>query len=260
MLYVYGITRSGRGQPDAAGLGRPPRPVRLIESGPVAAAVSELPEDYLVEEADARAHLHVLIGLLADGPVLPVRLGTLAPDADIVRSEVLDSAAPELVARLDAVDGLVELHVDADDDETQSIAEIAQSTGLAAQPGADLAARIEFGEEIAARLVDYRRQLADEIVSELRPLAVRDTPRSTVVTAEDPPVRWAFLVGQDDLPRFDAAIVQVRTRYPELAIRYAGPLPPSHFIDDQQEPLSTDIATDTFQATGAWGWDTGPTH
>lgn len=260
MLYVYGVTRSGRGQPEAAGLGQPPEPVRLIESGPVAAAVSELPDDYLVQDADARAHLQVLIGLLADGPVLPVRMGTVAPDADVVRGEVLDSVAGELVDRLDALDGLVELHVDADDDEAQSIADIARSTDLRLQPGADLASRIEFGEEVAARLVEYRRQTADSILAELQPLAVRDAPRSTAVTAEDPVLRWAFLVAEEDLPRFDAAVVSVRTRHPELAIRYAGPLPPSHFLDEQPDPSSAHTEADTFQANSAWGWEAGPTN
>src|SRR5262245_25592963 len=103
MLYVYGVTRSGRQHPAAAGLGSPPEQVRLIESGSVAAAVSELPDDYVLQDEDARAHLQVLIGLLADGPVLPVRMGTLAPGEEAVRSEVLDAAQTELSGRLDSI-------------------------------------------------------------------------------------------------------------------------------------------------------------
>src|SRR4051812_10108200 len=122
MLYIYGVTRAGRKRPSITGLGEPPSPVRLIDSGPISAAVSEIPDDFVVGDEDARAHLQVLIGLLGDGPVLPVRLGTVAPDDDAVRKDVLDAARPHLTRGLDGVDGFVELHVDADDDETETIA------------------------------------------------------------------------------------------------------------------------------------------
>jgi hypothetical protein len=255
MLYVYGVTRSGREQPAAAGLGSPPEQVRLLESGPIAAAVSELPDDYVLQDEDARAHLQVLIGLLADGPVLPIRMGTVAPGEAAVRNEVLDAAQAELAGRLDSIDGLVELHVDADDEERASIAAVAELAGPRPGPGSDLASRIQFGEEIAGLLVDYRRRLAEEIVDELRPLARRDTPRSALNSAEDPMLRWAFLVAQDDLPRFDAAVAAIRTEHPELAIRYAGPLPPSHFVDGRPSTEEQETTTDRFQSQGAWGWD-----
>lgn len=255
MLYVYGVTRSGREQPSAAGLGTPPERVRLVESGPLAAAVSELPDDYVLRDEDARAHLQVLIGLLADGPVLPIRMGTVAPGEDVVRHEVLDAVQDELTGRLDSIEGLVELHLDADDDEQASVAAVAEQAGPRPGPGSDLAARIQFGEEIAALLVDYRRQLASEIVEELRPLARRDAPRAVVKSAEDPTLRWAFLVDQADLPKFDAAVAAIRTEHPELVIRYAGPLPPSHFVDAQPSAEIHDTTTDRFQSQGAWGWD-----
>src|SRR4051794_26892025 len=104
MLYLYGVTRSDREAPAVAGLGAPPGPVRLVDSGPVAVAVSEMPDDYLVQDEDARTHLAVLIELLSGGPVLPIRLGTVAPTADAVRRDVLDAAQPELVRGLDELD------------------------------------------------------------------------------------------------------------------------------------------------------------
>jgi hypothetical protein len=254
MLYIYGVTRAGREQPSDTGLGEPPAPVRLVESGPVAAVVSELPDDFVVQDDDARAHLQVLIGLLDGGPILPVRMGTVAPGEDAVRAEVLDTARAELVSRLDSVDGLVELHVDADDDEAASIAAVARTARLQLSTGGDLSARIQLGEEVAQLLVEHRQQLAEQIVAELRPLAVQDTPRSTLRSAEDPMLRWAFLVPRDDLARFDGAIVEVRQQNPELAIRYAGPLPPSHFVDWQPAAAETE-PSDSFHASGAWGFE-----
>jgi hypothetical protein len=183
-------------------------------------------------------------------------MGTLALGDEAVRGEVLDAAQPELTSRLDSIDGLVELHLDADDDEPASIAAVAQLAGARPEPGAGVASRIQFGEEIASLLVDYRQRLAAEIVGELQPLAQRDTPRSTIHTAEDPMLRWAFLVDRQDLPRFDAAVAELRSRHPELAIRYAGPLPPSHFVDGQPSAQQQDPPADSFQSQGAWGWGT----
>src|SRR3954447_10501315 len=106
MLYLYGVTRADREQPKLEGLGSPPAGGRPVEAGPGGGAatgrargaggggppVTELPDDYVVEEEDARAHLQVLIGLLEAGPVLPLRMGTVAPGEEAVRSEVLDVA------------------------------------------------------------------------------------------------------------------------------------------------------------------------
>jgi gas vesicle protein GvpL/GvpF len=255
MLYLYGVTLAGREQPGMGGLGAPPERVRLVESGPVAAAVSELPDDYVVQDEDARAHLQVLIGLLDSGPVLPVRMGTVARSPDDIRSDVLDSARDDLVRRLNDLDGLVELHVDVDDDEGRSIAELTRSGRLTAHPGADLASRIEFGQRVAELLIEHRRQVAEEIVDALRPLASRDAPRSTIRSAEDPLLRWAFLVPLDEIGKFDHAVAGIRNAHPELNLSYTGPLPPSHFVDWAPGAESPSTPTDSFQAQGAWGWE-----
>src|SRR5262249_41448741 len=126
MRYVYGVVRSAhRARGELYGVGRPPAAVRLVSAGPLIAAVSDVEDGFVVEEADARAHVHVLIALLGGGPVIPLRLGTVAPDDDAVRAEVLDAARDELARALDALDGLVELHVDADDNEAEAIAAVA---------------------------------------------------------------------------------------------------------------------------------------
>src|SRR5256885_1493011 len=107
MRYVYGVVRAGHPPISSKGVGKPPVDTRLVRSGPLAAAVSDVDDDFLVEENDARAHVHVLIDLLAGGPVIPIRLGTVAPDDDAVRAEVLDAARQDLVDCLEALDGKV---------------------------------------------------------------------------------------------------------------------------------------------------------
>jgi hypothetical protein len=252
MLYVYGVVRAGHPPPARDGVGSPACPVQMIESGPLAAAVSELPDGFDLGEQDAHAHLAVLIALLATGTVIPLRMGTAAPDEDAVRSAVLDSAQDAMVRRLQGLDGLVEVHVDADDDEAESIAAVARAAGLEPAGGLDFATKLELGHEVAGRLLEHRRRLAAEIVAELQPMAVADVARRLSQGPEDPVLRWAFLVKRDDLEAFDEAVVAVRSRHPSMSIRYVGPLPPSHFVDRQQpEPNSEQ---DSFSASGSWAW------
>ena len=253
MLYVYGVVRAGQPSPDVTGVGSPAGDVRLVESGPLAAAVSELPDDIALQDEDARAHLRVLIRLLDDGPVIPLRMGTVAPDDDVVRAEVLDAVRDEMAARLAALDGLVELHVDADDDETEAIAEVARGAGLDGRAATDFGSRLELGEEIAELLIERRRRLAEQIMARLRPHAVQDTPRAVLQGPEDSVLRWAFLVKRDDLEAFDDAVVDVRSAYPSITVRYVGPLPASHFVDWQRTTQSEPV-TDNFSAQGSWGW------
>jgi hypothetical protein len=253
MLYVYGIVRAGHPQPNKDGVGSPPGIVRLVESGPLAAAVTELPDSFDVREEDARAHLHVLIDLLKHGAVLPLRMGTVAPNAEAVRAEVLDVAPDDLVRRLDALAGLVEVHVDADDDETEALAAVARRLGPRSTTAGDINSMLDLGEQVAVLLIERRQRLAEEMLAELRPCAVHDVPRALLQGPEDPVLRWAFLVRRDGLARFDQAVVAVRSRHPSIAVRYVGPLPASHFLDWQQDRELV-RETSNFSQQGGWGW------
>ncbi|HZC72671.1 MAG TPA: GvpL/GvpF family gas vesicle protein [Jatrophihabitans sp.] len=252
MYYVYGVVREGHPPPKRKGVGAPPADVTLVESASLAAAVTELPDDYVAGEEDARAHLNVLIALLKDGTVIPLRMGTVEPDEEAVRTDVLDSAQAEMGRRLDALDGLVELHVDADDDESESIAAVAGAAGVRIPAHADLDTKLEIGQQVASLLVEHRRRLAEEILAELRPFAAGDTPRSVGAGPEDPVLRWAFLVKRDDLESFDDAVIAVRSHHPSVAIRYVGPLPPAHFVDWDRVPA--EAKPDSFSAQGRWSW------
>lgn len=257
MLYVYGVTRAGHQPPaELTGVGRPPGDVTLVTSGPIAAAVSDVGDDYQVDEEDARAHVHVLVGLVPGGTVIPLRLGTVAPSEDAVRTEVLDAAQADLVGALESLDGLVELHVDADDNEAEAIAAVAGAAPLRPGETVDMASALEVGQRVAGLLIEHRQRLADQIVAQLRPIAVRDTPRSVIKSAEDPVLRWAFLVPADDIALFDEAVTSIRADYPSLVIRYVGPLPPAHFVDWRSAPESEPEPepVDTFQGDGSWGW------
>lgn len=252
MLYVYGVVRQGHPSPTRQGVGRPPADVRLVESNDVAVAVSDAPDDLELIDEDARAHLHVLIDLLADGPVLPLRFGTAVTDEHSLRHEILEGSAAAFRGTLDALDDLVEVHVDVDDDEAETIAAIARSAPELRPSGQDLSAAVEVGQQVASALMLRRQEFAEQILERLRPLAVDDAARGAIRGPEDPVLRWAFLVRRGDLALFDDAVIAVRSEFPSLAFRYVGPLPAADFVD-RLTPLSTDSA-DTFGGSGRWGW------
>lgn len=79
---------------------------------------------------DAVSHLDVLCELVRTGPLLPLRFGTVAPDDDAVRAEVLRAG---LASQLDRLDGLVEVRVQLEFDERPR----ARGTALLAEVGID---------------------------------------------------------------------------------------------------------------------------
>jgi hypothetical protein len=265
-LAVYGIVRADHpmpGQPPP-GVGEPAGELRLVRSGPLAAAVSEVADVESLGEQDAVAHLRILLALLSDGPVASLRLGTVAPDEESVRTEVLDPLADELRPRLDALEGRVELHLTVEEDEDAAVRAVfgAEPSLRANVDPNDIDARVELGQRVAEAVIDRRADLAEELLARLRPLAEDDGPRGHHGGVEDPALRWAFLVEEAAVPDFDQAVADLRADHPDLAVEYVGPLPPASFLtlspageaaggaNDQEAPAG-------FAGSGQWGWDGG---
>jgi hypothetical protein len=251
MLYVYAIVRAEHDLPDIGGIGVPSGQLHLISGRGIAAVVSDADAEHQIDEDDARTHLDVLIALLEGGPVVPVKLGTVLADESDVRSVVLETGAEDLLQRLDALDGMIEVQLDADDDEAEAFAALAESAPDLQSPGGDMATRIEFGKQVAEMLIEHRQRLAQNIVERLAHLAVDHVPRSELSGPEDPLLRWAFLIRQDDLRLFDDAVLELRSEHPSLSFHYVGPLPAAHFV---QRLSLTSSTADTFRGEGAWGW------
>ncbi|OHV34187.1 GvpL/GvpF family gas vesicle protein [Pseudofrankia sp. EUN1h] len=262
-LFLYGVVRDDHplADPPPLGVGDPPGPIRLVRRPPAAAVVSPVADPVRIADEDAERHLDVLVGLLADGPVIPLRLGSVAPDEDAVREEVLGEAAPELRRRLDTLDGLVEVHVDADEEETTAIRAVieADPSLVGARGGfggeTSMQTRMALGERVADGVILRRLHQAETLLEQLRPRSVADAGRGPMGGPEDPVLRWAFLVYRDaephhrDLEHFDQAVERVRGDHPELAIEYVGPLPTFHFLD-----LTEPAEAASEPRHSRWGW------
>lgn len=93
--YVYGLQPADAAAPSGLGVGA--REVTAVSAGPVRALVSQVPaadfgqdaigarvEDLAWLSAQAAAHEDVLVRALGDGPVLPLRFGTIYRSDDAI--------------------------------------------------------------------------------------------------------------------------------------------------------------------------------
>src|SRR5262245_27436261 len=125
-VLVCGIVPAGSEPDTANAVGQ----LRLVRSGALAVAVRDVADDAVLGDKDAEHYFETLVALLAHGPVLPVRFGTVAPDDDAVKTEILDAGRDELVERLELLTGLVEVRIRIEIDANE-----ATRTLAAASPG-----------------------------------------------------------------------------------------------------------------------------
>ncbi|MEU9558759.1 GvpL/GvpF family gas vesicle protein [Streptomyces fumanus] len=235
--YVYGITASTHpALPEGMdGVGTPPRKVRILKEGDLAAVVSDAPEGLRPKRKDLLAHQNVLSEAGAAGCVLPMRFGSVATD-DTSVTEVLAERADHYKERLGALDGRVEYnikanhveeavlhHVMAENQQIRALAEANRKAG-----GGSYEAKIQLGEMVAAAVQAREAEDARALRSVLEPQAeaVSVGPESTGWLAN-----VSFLVGRDAAEEFLAAVERARAELPHLEVRINGPLPPYSFVE-----------------------------
>jgi len=250
VLLVHGILRAEDADLPGVGLPDALRP-RAVTAGPVGALVSPAPDRELTAQ-DAEPHLDLLIAVVAAGlPVLPVAFGTVAPDDDAVREEVLDPEAGLLEQRLAAVADLIELRLDVVFDTDASVAavrdadpDLRRMAERLGGPGVGLSERLALGEATATRVAEHQSALVEEWTAELEELA----ERSAVLHGDEQLRRIAYLVRRDRLDDADAAVSRLQAALGNRArIEYIGPLPVYSFLDDLDVGPSPEPASQ-------WGW------
>ncbi|WP_030346747.1 MULTISPECIES: GvpL/GvpF family gas vesicle protein [unclassified Streptomyces] len=235
--YVYGITaRSHPALPEGmTGVGEPPRAVRVLTAGDLAAVVSDAPEDLRPKRRDLLAHQNVLAEAGAGGCVLPMRFGSVADDDDSV-TQVLTERAEHYLERLRELDGKVEYNVKAthveeavlhrvmaENADVRSLAEANRQAG-----GGSYDDKIRLGEMVAAAVKAKEAEDAQEVQGLLAPAAsaVSVGPESTGWL-----LNVSFLVPRSTAEEFLAIAEQIRKSHAHLDLRVNGPLPPYSFVE-----------------------------
>jgi hypothetical protein len=244
--YVYGITAGSHPSlPEGlTGVGDPPREVRILHEGDLAAVVSDAPEDLRPKRRELLAHQTVLSEAGAEGCVLPMRFGSVAPDDSAVTG-VLAERAEHYRERLRALDDRVEYnikanhveeavlhHVMAENPEIRALAESNRKSG-----GGSYESKIQLGEMVAAAVKDKEAEDATTLERALEPAAdaVSVGPESTGWLAN-----VSFLVKREAAEEFLAAVERARREMPHLEVRVNGPLPPYSFVEPgPAEPAGT---------------------
>ncbi|KQV98064.1 GvpL/GvpF family gas vesicle protein [Streptomyces sp. Root369] len=235
--YVYGITHTS--QPslpdDVDGVGDPPRPVRILRQGELAAIVSDAPEELRPKRRDLLAHQRVLDAAGEGGVVLPIRFASISPDDSTVTT-VLAERADHLLERLRVLDGKTEYNlkashdeeavlrlVVADNDEIRALAKANREAGDGAHQD-----KVRLGEMVAAALQTREAADAELLQQELGTAA-------EAVSVGPPSTGWlanlSFLIDRSSAEQFLSAVDQLRRHHPHLELRVNGPLPPYSFVD-----------------------------
>jgi hypothetical protein len=246
-LHVYAVVTEDQDLPDRAGLRD--EPLEAVRSGGLAAVVSRTEPDIEATEADAVAHLDVITELITAGPVIPMRFGTVAPDADAVRQEVLDESSRSYFEEyLRATRDLVETMVSIRFDENAALrAVMRQDGGHDSWHAESMADKVALGQAIAESLTARVSEWGDELIQSTaagvaQAMQALDTPDHTAV-------RYALLVGRDRLAELDERMRGMRPAAAGGAVpydvEYVGPLPP---VDFPLQPTSDE------HGTSRWGW------
>ena len=231
MLYVYGVV-------DSSSLGGSPltghdaASVFAVPCGDCAAAASNLSRRTVVPgPGSVWLHEQVLETLMRRHAVLPLRFGTLVPDAEMLRNR-LAAMLPALGDDLRRLRGRVEfaLRVTGVDAEYLRAGDAAETSDAARtlSPGTRyLHARAErrrhrIAFEDAARGTEraLRQHLDPTAESAAWGLAAA---RSTTLVA-------SYLVPRKDASAFAAAVADVRAHHPALKISCTGPWAPYSFV------------------------------
>ena len=235
--YVYGIARSSHPSlpEEAKGVGDPPRPVRILKQGRLAALVSDAPEDLRPKRRDLLAHQNVLREAGEEGTVLPLRFGGISPDDETLAS-VLAEREDHYLERLLALDGRAEYNVKANHDEEAVLHRV-----LADDPR--LRATAEAGRTAGGGSHEQKMQLGERIATavQLREAADADLVRARLeeaaeeVSAGPQSTGWltnlSFLVGRERGADFLNAVDELRKQQPHLVLTVTGPLPPYSFVE-----------------------------
>lgn len=240
--YVYGIVAA-----DTTGLphditGLDDANVDLVEHGEVAAVIGPITVDRpLGRRVDLVAHSRVLDAFASVGAVVPVRFGSVLPDATAVATELLEPNHDRFAGLLADLAGTSQFNLRARYNEAAVLAEV-----VAEQPevaslrertrdlpeGAAYGDRVRLGE-LVARAMDAKREADGQILLDVvlpHTLAYHVREGSGI----DHMLDVAVLVGADQRQAFeDAAESAAEAMHERVQLRLLGPLAPYDFVAEE---------------------------
>lgn len=215
ILYVYALTDSPAGLP-ATGLHG--APLRRVESGSLAAVVSEHERPPEPDEDVLWAHEQVVEELMATATILPLRFGSSVEREESLAAMLIERGE-EFLASLERVRGAVEVSVRAELPEP--VAEDAPRRSAA--PGSGTAYLLERAQEERCG-----REAVEMVHRPLAALARRSAPP---LGPSDPHrFKAAYLVEEGKLEAFGARVGELNAEFEGVKVSCTGPWPPYSFV------------------------------
>jgi hypothetical protein len=242
--YIYGVAyaeqlRNGSHPFESTGIGEGGGQVRTVESGDLAAVVSDAPfTRYDVTQENLVAHQRVLEEVMERSDVLPVSFGIVATSDQAVKEGLLERESDALHQSLDYVRGKAELTLQVLWNQDQLFREIVEENrdiqqlrnSIAGQPAdAMQQERIRLGELTAAAIERKSQQEAQAILDALQPL-VAETQVNDNLT-DMMLLNAAILVDKRGIPAVDEKVGELsQAAGDRMIFQYVGPLPPYDFV------------------------------
>ncbi|MFE7393379.1 GvpL/GvpF family gas vesicle protein [Streptomyces sp. NPDC057582] len=235
-VYVYSIVAATHPQRLAGldGVGNPPSTLRTVHTKELSAVVSDAPEELRLKRRDLGAHQAVQERLMADGTVLPLQFGFTTTDDNAVRA-VLEDGTEEFTERLRTLEGCVQYHLKAAQDENALLRQILQESDEARGLNEEIRSGnsspelpLALGELVSQEVQARQDQLAAGVLDALRRFAREE--RSSQATGNDF-LSMSFLVERDNEKSFLSAEQDLAKELGEdFSLRLHGPLPAYSFV------------------------------
>jgi hypothetical protein len=210
-LYVYAVARSDAELPETGIRHRPTRAVRDLD---LKAVVSEIDLGRSrLDEEDMWEHEEIVEALMASGPVLPMRFGTILADETAVALLLLERRE-ELHAALERVRGAVELGVRAT---------VAAEDPTPAADAASGTAYMRSRLAASRRRDELRRRIHEPLAELARDSALR------MPSPGEAQMRAAYLVDCGAVSAFCERVNELERERVASGLVCTGPWPPYSF-------------------------------
>ena len=239
--YLYCIIRTLEPrQFQTRGIGEMGCAVSMVSYMSLAAVVSDSPVVvYDNSRRNMMAHTVVLEEVMRDFTLLPVRFGTVAPNAEAIQAQVLQRRYGELTQSLGEMEGRVEMGLKAFWYEGATYEEIVAENSPVRRlrdslrdrtPEESYYDRIHLGEMVKAAMERKRDVDSEKILDRLRPLVYKT--RTNPLITDRMVLNAAFLVDRDNEAAFDEAVQALDADMGKrMMFKYVGPVAPYNFVN-----------------------------
>ncbi len=216
-----------------------------FNEGNLAIVVSDTSkEEYSFIKEHLTCHQRVIEEVMKKGyDVLPVRFGTIAKSAEVIREKILRAKRKELLETFPIVEGRIELGLralwrDMSGIFQEIVAEnkTIQQAKKEAQKNPNQFKVAGVGELIQKAVEAKREREAQKILTPLKKLAVdfkeRELLRSRDIMKDSMILSSAFLVPKKNEEEFDKRVeALIKEYYERIKFIYMGPIPPFNFVE-----------------------------